>query len=144
MTLPYSRSEKGASREASIRGTLKELGATAIGFMVDEDRNLILCQFRMSGREVTVPIDLMGYATAYQKETGKTAKASMDQAHRAGWAILADWIKAQATIIRCGVMSSDEAFLAHVRLPSGDRVGEAITKMGGPLSLPKPKDTPDA
>ena len=62
-----------------------------------------------------------------------------DQAERASWAILADWIKSQAAMITVGFLDADSAFLAHVHLPDGRRVGEAITATDGPLRLPPPE-----
>lgn len=139
MTLPYSRSEAGQTREAEIRKTLRNAGATAVGFMQDDDADQIIAQFRLRGREITVPIHVGAYANAWLRENprGDRQKARTI-AERAAWAVLADWIKAQAAMMACGFQDADTAFLPYVALPDGRSVGEAIKSTDGPLRLPPP------
>jgi len=148
MTLPYASSTAGQAREKEIRDTLRSVGATAVGFMVDEDSDQIIAQFRLHGREMTIPVRVGSYAEAWLRENPHSnrmkstpaqhrQKARM-QAEAATWAILADWIKAQAAMMAAGFIDTDTAFLPHIRLPDGRRVGEAITSTNGPLCLPPP------
>jgi len=148
LKLPYATSEAGQAREAEIRATLRGVGATAVGFMVDDDRDEIVAQFRLNGREITIPILVGAYERAWLRENPRRPRSrSTDdehrakarrQAERAAWAILADWIKAQAAMMAAGFMDADTAFLTHVLLPDGRRVGDAITSAdGAPLLLPK-------
>lgn len=51
MPLPYSSSTAGQAREKEIRDTLRSVGATAVGFMVDDDADQIIAQFRLHERE---------------------------------------------------------------------------------------------
>ena len=60
------------------------------------------------------------------------------QAERAVWAILADWIKAQAAMLVCGLMDTDTAFLPHIATPDGRSV-MAVIKGDGAKLLPPPK-----
>lgn len=146
MTLPYSEARSGQAREAEIRDNLRKCGASAIGFMVDDDAGQIIAQFRLRGREITVPVSFRGYEAAWRRENPhrpqhKTSAAAYAErarqtAERATWAILADWIKAQAAMITTGLMDQDEAFLAHVHLPDGRRVVGALRAQTGPLALP--------
>lgn len=148
MTLPYSSSTAGSAREKEIRNTLRSVGASAVGFMVDDDKDEIIAQFRLNGREVTIPINVGAYQrlwltqnphTGRMRSTPKeyAAKARL-QAEIASWAVLADWIKAQAAMMACGFYDADTAFLPHIRLPDGRRLIEAIAGPEGPLALPKP------
>lgn len=147
MTLPYSSSEKGAAREREIRDVLRAVGASAVGFMVDDDRDQIIAQFRLHGREITIPVRVGAYAEAWLREnrcgprTAQKDHAAKARrvAEAAAWAILADWIKAQAAMMAAGFVDTDTAFLPHIILPSGERVGDAITRTDGPLRLPKPQ-----
>ena len=147
MKLPYASSTAGQAREKEIRDCLRGVGASAVGFMVDDDHDQIIAQFRLSGREITIPISVGAYADAWlrhNKKGPRTAQKDHEakaraQAELASWAVLADWIKAQAAMMVCGFVDVDTAFLAHVHLPDGRRVGEAIAVSTGPLSLPKPK-----
>jgi len=147
MTLPYSESKAGAGREREIRDTLKSVGATAIGFMVDDDAAQIICQFRLGGMEMTVPVSVANYAHAWLAENPHTYRhrstlaqhrlKARAQAEIACWAILADWIKAQSTMIKCGLMQPEVAFLPHIHGPDGRRVAEALAGPDGVLRLTK-------
>lgn len=149
MSLPYSNSSAGQAREKEIRQVLRSVGASAIGFMVDDDADLIIAQFRLQGREITVPVKPGAYAEAWLRENPHSTRMrstlsqhkrkAREQAERASWAILADWIKAQAAMMAAGFFDADAAFLPHIHLPDGRRVGEAIAASDSPLRLPPPK-----
>lgn len=148
MALPYSEATSGQGREKEIRDLLRKVGATAVGFMQDDDKGLIIAQFRLKGREITVPVPMAGYTTAWLEENPHTGRhrstlaqhrqKAADQAERAAWAVLADWIKAQSAMIVCGFMDQDEAFLPHIHLPDGRRVHQAVKSADGPIALPPP------
>lgn len=147
MKLPYASSTAGQGREKEIRDLLRSIGASAVGFMVDDDNDQIIAQFRLHGREVTIPVSVAAYESAWltsnkrgprTKEADHKAKARA-QAEIAVWAVLADWIKAQAAMMVCGFFTAETAFMPHIHLPDGRRVGEAMTGPGGPLALPKPE-----
>lgn len=149
MPLPYASSTAGQAREKEIRDTLRSVGASAVGFMVDDDADPIIAQFRLHGREITIPVKVGAYEAAWLRENPHTTRMrstakqhkekARQQAERAAWAILADWIKAQAAMMAAGFLDTDAAFLPHIHLPDGRRVGEAITTADGPLRLPPPK-----
>lgn len=144
--LPYSSSTAGQGREKEIRDVLRGVGATAVGFMVDDDKDVVVCQFRLAGREITVPVSVGAYERAWLKANtcGPRTKRSEHerrarlQAERAVWAVLADWIKAQAAMMACGFLDADTAFLPHIHAPNGRRVVEIIKEGGGTALLPPP------
>lgn len=148
MALPYASSTAGQAREKEIRDTLRSVGATAVGFMVDDDNDQIIAQFRLHGREVTIPIRVGAYAEAWLRENPLTSRMratpaqhkqkARQQAERAAWAIMADWIKAQAAMMAAGFVDTDTAFLPHIHLPDGRRVRDALAVTEGPLALPPP------
>ncbi|MDP0929622.1 hypothetical protein Q0601_20755 [Paracoccus onubensis] len=45
--------------------------ASAVGFMVDDDADQIIAQFRLHGREVTLPVRVGAYAEAWFRENKK-------------------------------------------------------------------------
>ncbi len=144
--LPYARSTAGQGREKEIRETLRSVGASAVGFMVDDEAEQILCQFRLNGRTVTIPISVKAYEAAWLRTYQRGpridviahyAKAKA-QAQIAVWAILADWVKAQAAMMAGGLMDADTAFLSHIHTSDGRRVVEVVMDASGPLALPKP------
>lgn len=147
MTLPYSSATAGQAREREIRNTLRSVGASAVGFMVDDDTDQIIAQFRLHGREVTIPIRIGAYADAWlqenkrgprTKETDHQTKARII-AESAAWAIMADWVKAQAAMMAAGFLDTDTAFLPHIALPDGRRAIDAITGGDRPILPPPPK-----
>lgn len=143
--LPYASSKAGAGREKEIRQMLRDVGAGAIGFMVDDDQRMVICQFRLHGRQITVPVSVGAYEGAWLKANPcgpRTPKAThqqraRDQAEIAVWAILADWIKAQTAMMICGLMDADTAFLPHIHAQDGRRVAEVISGKGGRILLPQ-------
>lgn len=145
--LPYASSKAGSAREREIRECLRGVGASAVGFMVDDDNGgTVICQFRLHGRQITVPVSVAAYAKAWLKATPRGSRTTPQdyerkaraQAKIAVWAILADWIKAQAAMMAAGFMDTDTAFLPHIHAPDGRRVAEVIASSGGNL-LPPPK-----
>ncbi len=148
MALPYASSTAGQAREREIRTILRGVGASAVGFMVDDDADQIIAQFRLHGREITIPIRVGAYQAAWLRENPHTKRMksteeeyqakARQQAENAAWAIMADWIKAQAAMIAAGFLDTDAAFLPHIALPDGRRTIDAITGGDRPL-LPPPQ-----
>lgn len=146
--LPYSSSKAGQGREKEIRECLRGVGASAVGFMVDDEQRAVICQFRLSGRTVTVPVSMAAYEAAWLKanpcgpRTTRAAHAAKARAQSeiAVWAILADWIKAQAAMMLGGLLDADTAFLPHIHAPDGRRMIE-VAKAQTNL-LPAPEATP--
>lgn len=149
MALPYASSTAGQAREKEIRDTLRRVGATAVGFMVDDDADQIIAQFRLHGREITIPVRIGAYAEAWLRENPHTNRMrstaeqhrqkARRQAETAAWAILADWIKAQAAMMAAGFVDTDAAFLPHIALPNGRRAIEVITGGDRPMLPPPPE-----
>lgn len=151
MKLPYDSATAGQAREREIRETLRGVGASAVGFMVDDDADQIIVQFRLKGREITIPVRVGAYASAWLRENPhgprhrSTSKQHAEKAHKiaenAAWAIMADWVKAQAAMMTVGFLDADTAFLAHVHMPDGRRVIDAIKDEGNDpnLRLPPPE-----
>lgn len=149
--LPYAESTAGKGREREIRDLLTDAGADAVGFMVDNGRREIICQFRIAGREVTVPVSMAAYESAWRRTYPRGPRTTIPayeakarrQAELAVWAILHDWIKAQVAMILGGLGTAETLFLPHVHMPDGRRVAEALIGPDGRLQLPKP-GAPDA
>ena len=147
--LPYASSKAGAGREKEIRACLKGAGASAVGFMVDDAARVVTCQFRMHGREITVPVSIAAYEAAWlraypcgPRTDPKVHKArAAEQAEVAVWGVLADWIKAQTAMIACGFATTDTAFLPHIQAPDGRRIADVIASDGAKLLPPPDRGT---
>jgi hypothetical protein len=143
--LPYASSKVGQGREAEIRSVLRRAGASAIGFMVDDDERMVICQFRMAGRQVTVPVSIASYERAWLATNPRGPRTNPeDHARRARkiaevavWGVLADWIKAQGAMMACGFLDADTAFLPHIHAPDGRRVAEHLAKSRALLPPPQ-------
>lgn len=151
MDLPYASSKAGQGREKEIRDCLRGVGASAVGFMVDDDNGgSVICQFRLHGRQITVPVSIASYERAWiwahpkgpRTAAADHARKARAQAELAVWAVLADWIKAQVAMMVCGFLDTDTAFLPHIHAPDGRRVAEVIASNGANL-LPPPKGGAD-
>lgn len=146
MGLPYAESKAGAGREREIRTMLRALGASAVGFMDDTDRDEIACYFRLHGRQITVPVSVNAYAVAWKRHypcgprTTRAAweRKAREQAEIAVWGVMADWIKAQAAMIECGFLTAEMAFLPHIHAPDGRRIAEVV-QQGAAGLLPPPE-----
>lgn len=146
--LPYQDAKAGARRQDEIIDTLRDLGAERVGIMQDYKNNSLVCQFTLGERDVTVIVSIMGYAKAWLKANKwspqrKVTEAAWrvraeDQAKLSIWAVLADWVKSQATMIYIGALDFDTAFLAHIAAPDGRRLIEVIRDQKHNL-LPPPE-----
>lgn len=142
--LPYASSRTGQARERDIRDMLRRAGASAIGFMVDDDASLVIAQFRMAGRQVTVPVSIAAYERAWlatnprgpRTKAEDHARRARQTAEAAVWAVLADWIKAQAAMMACGFLDADTAFLPHIHAPDGRRIAEHLAERRALLPPP--------
>lgn len=142
--LPYASSKAGQGREKEIRQCLRDVGASAVGFMVDDEQRQVICQFRLSGRLMTVPVSMAAYEAAWLKATPCGPRTDMkvhkararEQSETAVWAILADWIKAQVAMMLGGLLDADTAFLPHITAPDGRRVIDVAKAQAGLLPPP--------
>jgi hypothetical protein len=152
MTLPYATSAAGSAREGEIRQILRGCGASAVGFMVDDEAEQIIAQFQIGGRRVTIPVSVRAYRERWLAENPQSNRSrkthaeyhedAQRRAEAAAWAILRDWMKATAAMIAAGIVDADTAFLAHVHVPTGQRMIEAVRGSKGGAALLPPPDKP--
>ncbi len=121
---------------AEIQATLKRYGATKFGFMED-DAHIILV-FEMQKRRVkfSVPLpDLTDFESqrvrlnkyASRPATPQEKAATRDQAVSQRWRALLLVIKAKLESVESGIETLEQAFMAHLVLPSGETLGEWAT-----------------
>ena len=116
---------------AEIERTLTRYGAR--GFMYGWDQDQAVLGFITRGRQVRffLPMPDRSDPEFTRTPTGKprsmtTAEAAYDQAVRQRWRALALVIKAKLEAVAAGIVTFDEEFLAHLVLPSGETVAQAI------------------
>jgi hypothetical protein len=116
---------------AEIERTLTRYGAR--GFMYGWDQHRAVLGFVASGRNVRffLPMPDRSDPEFTRTPTGKprsapAAETAYDQAVRQRWRALALVIKAKLEAVSAGIVTFDEEFLAHLVLPEGSTVAEAI------------------
>jgi hypothetical protein len=116
---------------AEIERTLTRYGAR--GFMYGWDQEQAVLGFVARGRNVRffLPMPMRQDPEFTRTPTGKprsqtTAEAAYDQAVRQRWRALALVIKAKLEAVAAGIVTFDEEFLAHLVLPTGETVAQAI------------------
>ncbi|MCP5359902.1 MAG: hypothetical protein R3E75_08235 [Steroidobacteraceae bacterium] len=135
MTLPYERATAGERALADMQRVLESFGCAAFGVMTDNERQVLMVQFRWRGRMVQLEASWKGYAVAWLKANPYTSRSSrsrqqheqraLEQARVSICSVLRDWVKGQTTAIECGVLSFEAAFMPHMLLPDGRRVLDA-------------------
>ncbi|WP_334130208.1 hypothetical protein [Sneathiella sp.] len=134
MTLPYQNTTSGERAVTEIQKILRSMGCNKFGVMTDDAEKTVTIQFEYRAIPVSVKASAKGYAAAWLKENPHTyrhklteaghRRKAMEIAETAIYSILRDWIKAQVTLIECGIMSFEGAFLSNIMLPNGQTILE--------------------
>ena len=117
---------------AEIERTLTRYGATRFGSMSEPEKATIY--FEVHGRQVQIPIpmptpkdkslpkDKWGYALA-----GTQLDKALDGERRRRWRVLLLTLKATLEAVESGLLTFDQAFLAHLVIPgTAKTIGETI------------------
>lgn len=150
MGLPYENATTGNNAINDMQKTLRAFGCTKFGTGEDFDAGEIYIQFEHHGRQVMLRASARGYAAAWLRTHpyGPRIKATKREHEMralsigsvAVYSILRDWVKGQVTAVEIGMLSFEAAFLAHIVLPSGHSVIEAIEQQ---KMLPGSKEQAD-
>lgn len=127
--------------QGEIRVMLNKAGADSFGLMEERDR--VHLAFELSERRIrfTVPMPPREF------EEGTAARNRREKLTRSRWRALLLVIKAKLESVESKIETFEEAFLAHVQMPSGRTVYEELkapialeykNKSGVPL-LPGPR-----
>lgn len=120
--------------EAEVKATLRRYGATAIGILESAGRAQIV--FELGGRRIVMRMALpertdrrftharRGNTSRETPRTPDAAYAAWEQACRQRWRALCLCIKAKLESVEAGIETFEDAFLAHVMLPTGETMGE--------------------
>lgn len=133
MTGRYAETTSVPSEQSrmSIERVLTEHGADTVAAITG--RGMAEIRFEMKGRLVIFRLALPDRGAREfthtpsrgQRRTGEAAREAYEQAVRQRWRALHLVIRARLEAIEAGIETFEEAFLAHVVLPSGETVGEA-------------------
>lgn len=136
MSLPYSSSTSGEKALGEIQKVLRQFNCDKFGTMIDWTSGTLLIQFEWNGKQMLFPASFEGYAQAYLKENSYSSRMRCTKAEYeakaleigsiAVYSILRDSIKAQLNAVETGLLSFEDAFLAHLVLSNGERVSDVL------------------
>jgi hypothetical protein len=117
--------------EMDIKRVLRQHGATTVATVETNGRAQVL--FEMAARRIKFELalpDRRDPKFTHQpvrggRRSSTAANAAYEQAVRQRWRALHLVIRARLEAIEAGIESFEEAFLAHIQLPSGETVGHA-------------------
>jgi hypothetical protein len=118
-----------ARSKMEIEKTLAKFGARA--FMYGWEGEHAAVAFQMYDRHIKFILPLPSRDDFSQTETGReraanVAEKAYEQAVKQKWRSLALIIKAKLVAVDDGILSFEEAFLAHIVLPDKSTVGQFI------------------
>lgn len=114
---------------AEIDKVIGRYGAEQFAYAWDQNRAMV--GFKMKDRQIRFVLPLPDKkdrqftltATGRQR-TASAAEEAYEQAVRQKWRALSLIIKAKLEAVESGILTFEQAFLAHVVLPNGQTVGE--------------------
>ncbi len=114
---------------AEIERTLMRYGASGFFYGWNEDKAIV--GFSMAKRQIKFLLPVPPESDFWQTETGRTRSAgAIAEAHakavRQRWRALALVIKAKLEAVESGIVTFDEEFMAHIVLPDGQTIGQAM------------------
>lgn len=117
-SVPIDRSQ------GEIKKTLTKYGATAFAFAENIDKAMV--QFEMSGKRIKFLLPLPVYMKAKDKKNYLLSQKQIDQNIRSKWRALLLAIKAKLECVEAGITTLEQEFMAHILLPNGQTVGDAV------------------
>ena len=150
--IPYATATSGAKALDEINKILAGFDCDCFGSMIDTRKGLLIIQFTYRDKPVSVSASFKGWAAAflkhnpYKRSMHRTKEAYEQQAIEQGkiavYSVLRDWVKSQTTMVECGLLSFEGAFLGQMLLPSGKTVLEHIegSEIGAQLQITAPQD----
>jgi hypothetical protein len=113
-----------------IEQTLRRYGASQFGYMSSGDKAAI--GFECNGRRIRYELALPPQSD-FDRTPGRgyvrkphEREAHWEQACRQRWRALALLVKAQLEAVEAGIITFEQAFLAHTMLPTGKSVSETV------------------
>jgi hypothetical protein len=122
--------------QAEIRTILKRYGATGFAYAEDDQANAAMIVFRINDRHYRVYVPLPDKhdpqfrttATGRYRASPDAVQTAYDQAVKQRWRAVALYIKALLEAAASGIISVEQALLAHLLLPNGQTLGQATAE----------------
>jgi len=121
-SVPVDRSQ------SEIKKTLTKYGAA--GFVFGEKPEVALIMFEMKNRKLKFLLPtptLQPKTNSWNEKKGLFySQAKLDQELRRRWRCMLLAIKSKLECVESGISSFEDEFMAHIVLPSGQTVGQAM------------------
>lgn len=106
---------------AEIEGICRKYGADQ--FVSGWDGFSAKVAFKMKGRFVRIELPIMVYGKSKTKRGITMGRDHCDSENRRRWRCLVLYVKAKLESVASEIVTFEEAFLAHIVMPSGQTVG---------------------
>lgn len=117
-SVPIDRSQ------GEIKKILTKYGASAFAFAETVEKAMV--QFEMSGRRIKFLLPMPVKHKTKDKRGYLMSQSQVDQLTRSRWRSLVLAIKAKLECVEAGITTLEQEFLAHIVLPNGQTVGDAM------------------
>jgi hypothetical protein len=127
-SLPYASAASSKARD-EISKTLQRFGCESVGIMDDYAKHEVVFAFKHRGVAMQLPASAAGWAQMWLKQNpwthrhrtsrGDYEQAALRQGHIAVNSMLRDWVKAQITIVECGILSFEAVFMPYMLTADG-------------------------
>lgn len=107
--------------QAEIKKILGKYGAS--GFAYGEQGPLAIVMFEMQGRRIKF---ILPMPQPPSKNATQASVKTFEQLCRSRWRCLVLAIKAKLECVESGITTLEQEFMAHIVLPNGSTVGQAI------------------
>lgn len=110
--------------QGEIRKILGKFNAT--GFAYGEKPEMAMVQFEMASKRMKFMLPMAVCGVAKNTRGWIMAEKQVDQENRRRWRCLTLAIKAKLECVESGITTLEQEFMAHIMLPNGMTVGEAV------------------
>lgn len=115
--------------QAEVQSILRKYGANRFGTMEDEGKAYVMFEFKGLAIQMDVPLPLR--SDFIKTDAGRSRKEvqiteAYEQAIKQKWRSLVLSVKSKLVAIETGVSTIEKEFLAFVRMPNGESLGEFI------------------
>lgn len=110
--------------QSEIRKILSKYKAN--GFVFGENVPISVVMFEMRGRRIKFILPMPEKQKTRDKRGYVMSQTQIEQESRRRWRCLALAIKAKLECVESGIATFEEEFMAHIVLPNGNTVGQAV------------------
>jgi hypothetical protein len=108
-SVPYANAASSKARD-DISRTLQRFGCESVGIMDDYAKHEVILGFKDRG----VAMQVHAWTPRHRRERVPCEQDALKQGHIAVNSMLRDWVKAQITIVECGILLFEAVFMPYM------------------------------